>query len=173
MPGLQPLRFSLLRCTLLSVLAIPVCLPAQTIAHPLTTIRAVRDLPYAAAAKGLPVRVIGVITYNGIPDADMFIQDRDSWIYILPNKLYNLPPGSLVEVTGKSSAGYTTQIEASSIRLLAPGRLPQPVLLDYARALLHQNDCRYISVEGIIRAASFQSSVGLASICCNSKSTAE
>ncbi len=50
---------------------------------------------------------------------------------------------------------------ASSIRLLGPGQLPQPVLLDYAHALLHENDCRYISLEGIIRAASFQSSGGV------------
>ncbi|MGA8530738.1 MAG: GGDEF domain-containing protein [Acidobacteriaceae bacterium] len=162
MPEPQSLRSIVLRwTTLLSLLAIPVCLPGQTTAHPLTTIAAVRNLPYAEAAKSLPVRVTGVITYNGFPDADMFIQDRQSWIYILPNKLYNIPPGSLVEVIGKSSAGYTTQIEASSIRLLAPGHLPHPVLLNYAHALLHQNDCRYISLEGTIRAASFQSSGGV------------
>jgi diguanylate cyclase (GGDEF)-like protein len=121
----------------------------------------VRSLSYAAAAKGVPVQVTGVITFNGLPDADIFLQDRDSWIYVLPNKLYNIPAGSLVEVTGETSAGYTTQIAASSIRLLAPGHLPQPVLLDYAHALLHENDCRYISLEGIIRAASFQSSGGV------------
>lgn len=162
MPGPQSLRFTVLRwTTLLSLLAIPVCLPGQATAHPLTTIAAVRNLSYVEAAKSLPVRVTGVITYNGIPDADMFIQDRDSWIYIEPNKLYNIPPGSLVEVIGKSSAGYTTQIEASSIRLLAPGHLPPPVLLNYAHALLHQNDCRYISIEGTIRAASFQSAGGV------------
>ncbi|MGB7353956.1 MAG: GGDEF domain-containing protein [Acidobacteriaceae bacterium] len=136
-------------------------MPAQSPPKPLTTIAAVRHLPYAAAAKSLPVRVTGVITYNGLPDADIFLQDRDSWIYVVPDKRYNIPPGSLVEVTGISSAGYTTQIEASSIRLLAPGHLPQPVLLDYAHAFLHQNDCRYISLEGIIRAASFQSSGGV------------
>ncbi|MGA7523152.1 MAG: GGDEF domain-containing protein [Acidobacteriaceae bacterium] len=147
--------------SVLSVLAIPLCLPAQTPSHPLTTIAAVRNLPYAEAAKSLPVQVTGVITYNGLPDTDIFLQDRDSWIYVLPDKRYNIPPGSLVEVTGISSAGYTTQIQASSIRLLAPGHLPQPALLDYAHALLHQNDCRYISLEGIVRASSFQSSGGV------------
>jgi len=121
----------------------------------------VRHLSYAAAAKELPVRVTGVITYNGLPDADIFLQDRSSWIYVLPDKLYQIPPGSVVEVVGKSSAGYTTQIEASSIRLIGPGHLPQPALLDYAHALLHENDCRYISLEGIVRAASFQSSGGV------------
>jgi diguanylate cyclase (GGDEF)-like protein len=145
----------------LSVLAIPLYLQGQTQAHPLTPIAAVRNLPYAEAAKGLPVRVTGVITFNGLPDTDIFLQDQDSWIYVLPDKRYNIPPGSRVEVTGISSAGYTTQIQASSIRMLAPGHLPQPALLDYAHALLHQNDCRYISLEGIIRAASFQSSGGV------------
>ncbi len=162
MPGPQPLRLTFVRWAwLLSLLAIPACLPGQTTPQPLNTIAAIRNLTYSEAAKGLPVRVTGVITYNGLPDADIFLQDRDSWIYVLPNQRYTIPPGSLVEVTGKSSAGYTTQIEASSIRLLAPGRLPQPVLLDYAHALLHENDCRYISLEGIIRAASFQSSGGV------------
>jgi diguanylate cyclase (GGDEF)-like protein len=146
---------------LLGLLALSLGLAAQVPPQPLASIAAVRNLPYAAAAKGLPVRVTGVVTYNGLPDSDMFLQDRDSWIYVLPNKPYNIPPGSLVEVTGKSSAGYTTQIEASSIRLLATGSLPRPVLLDYAHALLHQNDCRYISLEGVIRAASLQSSGGV------------
>jgi diguanylate cyclase (GGDEF)-like protein len=162
LPGPHSGRFTLLRWTsLLSLVAIPLCLPGQTPAQPLTTIAAVRNLPYAEAAKSLPVRVTGLVTYNGYPDADMFLQDRDSWIYVLPDKLHNFPPGSLVEVTGKSSAGYTTQIQASSIRLIGPGHLPQPVLLDYTHALLHENDCRYISMEGIIRAASFQSSGGV------------
>lgn len=147
--------------SLLSLAAIPLCLPAQQTPRPLTTLAAVRHLSYAAAAKEVPVRVTGVITYNGLPDADIFLQDRTSWIYVVPDKRYNIPAGSLVEVIGKSSAGYTTQIEASSIRLLAPSHLPRPVLLDYGHALLHENDCRYISLEGIIRAASFQSSGGV------------
>lgn len=162
MPGPLSFRSNLLRWVpLLSLLAIPLCLPAQSIHPPLTTVAAVRHLPYAAAAKELPVRVTGTITYNGAPDVDMFLQDRTGWIYVVPDKPYSFPPGSVVEVTGKSSAGYTTQIEATSIRLVAPGHLPQPVLLNYAHALLHENDCRYISMEGIVRAASFQSSGGV------------
>jgi diguanylate cyclase (GGDEF)-like protein len=161
LPGPHSSRCSLPRWTLLfSLLGFPFFLAAQNPPKPLTTIAAVRNLPYADAAKALPVRVTGVITYNGLPDADVFIQDQKSWIYVLPDKPYNIPPGSLVEVIGKSSAGYTTQIQAISIRMIGPGHLPQPVLLDYAHALLHQNDCRYISFEGIIRAASFQSSGG-------------
>jgi len=162
LPGPQSSRSTLLRwVSWLSLLAIPFSLQAQTNPQPLRTSAAVRQLSYAAAAQGLPVHVTGVITYNGLPDADIFLQDRTSWIYVLPDRRYNIPPGSLVEVIGKSSAGYTTQIEASSIRMLAPGHLPPPVPLDYAHALLHENDCRYISLEGIVRAASFQSSGGV------------
>lgn len=149
-------RRTLLLWTLSGLLLLPSWLAGQTPPQPLTTIAAVRHLPYARAALGLPVRVTGILTYNGLPDTDMFLQDGSGWIYVVPDKRYSIPAGSLVEVTGKSSAGYTTQIEATGVRMLAPGRLPPAVVLDYAEAVLHENDCRYAAIDGIVRAASFQ-----------------
>ncbi len=123
---------------------------------PLTTIAEVRALSPADAARGLPVRVEGVVTYNNLAERNLFVQDANSWIFVMPAKPYSIQPGSRVEIVGKTSPSYTNQIESASVRVIGSGHLPTPALLDYQQAVQHQNDCRYASMEGTVRTASFQ-----------------
>jgi diguanylate cyclase (GGDEF)-like protein len=135
-------------------------LEAQPAQKPLTSIAAVRQLSAAEAAKALPVDVTGVATYSNAAESDLFIQEGNGWIYVLPDKRYAIAAGSRVEVKGRTGASYTTQILATSIEVTGKAPLPQAAFLSYREAVQRENDCRYVTMQGIVRAASYQTTAG-------------
>ncbi len=122
----------------------------------LTSVAAVRQLNAAEAAKALPVTVTGVVTYSNPAQGDLFIQEGNGWIYVQPDKKYPIVSGSRVVVKGTTGPSYSTQIEATSIQVTGKAPLPQPAFLDYQEAVTPANDCRYVTMQGIVRAASYQ-----------------
>lgn len=133
---------------------------AHSARTPLTSIQAVRHLTSVEAAHAMPVDVTGVVTYSNSAEGDLFIQQGDSWIYVQPDKKYSVAPGSRVEVRGTTGASYTTQILASSVQVTGQAPLPQPAFLTYQEAVNRANDCRYVTMQGIVRAASHQTTAG-------------
>ena len=142
------------------LLAAAMPLQAQSAPPPLTSIQAVRHLTAAQAARALPLDVTGVVTYSNPAEGDLFIQQGDGWIYVQPDKKYSIAPGSRVEVKGTTGASYSTQIIASSVQVTGQGTLPQPAFLTYQEAVDRTNDCRYVTMQGIVRAASHQTTAG-------------
>ena len=135
-------------------------LQAQFVQIPLKNVAVVRHLPAGQAAKALPVDVTGVVTYSNPLEGDVFIQEGDGWIYVEPDKQYAIAPGSRVEVKGRTGASYSTQIVATSIQVTGKAPLPKPVFLSYREAVNPANDCRYVTMQGIVRAASYQTTAG-------------
>jgi diguanylate cyclase (GGDEF)-like protein len=126
----------------------------------LTSIAAVRALSPAEAAKSLPVRLTGVVTYVNFGENDLFIQSDSAWIYVQQDKRYNLAVGESVVVEGKTAPSYNNQINSTSVRVVGQGDLPEPAALSYSEAVQRDNDCRYATLEGVVRAASYQTTQG-------------
>jgi diguanylate cyclase (GGDEF)-like protein len=146
-----------------SAMLLLACAPlqAQSARKTLTSIAAVRHLSAAEAAKGLPVDVTGVVTYSNAAENDLFIEEGNGWIYVQPDKrYYSIAQGSRVEVKGTTGASYSTQIVATSIQEIGKAPLPQPAFLSYHEAVKRENDCRYVTLQGIVRAASYQTTAG-------------
>jgi len=135
-------------------------LRAQPVPKLLTSVAAVRHLSAADAAKALPVDLKAVVTYSNPSQGDLFIQEDNSWIYVQPDKRYAIAAGSLVEVKGTTGPSYSTQIVATSIRVIGQAPLPRPAFLSYQEAVQRENDCRYVTMQGIVRAASYQTTAG-------------
>lgn len=135
-------------------------LEAQSAQKPLTNVAAVRGLSAAEAAKALPVDVTGVVTYSNPAEGDVFIEEGNGWIYVQPDRKYSIAPGSRVVVKGRTGASYSTQIVATSIEVTGKAPLPQPAFLSYQEAVKPENDCRYVTMQGIVRAASYQATAG-------------
>jgi diguanylate cyclase (GGDEF)-like protein len=127
----------------------------------ITGIAAVRALSPAEAAKDLRVRVTGIVTFVNPGPNELFIQSDSGWIYVQMDKAYALSPGAQVVVEGTESPSYNNQINSTSIRVIGQGSLPEPVLLSYSQAVQRENDCRYVTLEGIVRSASYQTSLYL------------
>ncbi|HEX4310336.1 MAG TPA: diguanylate cyclase [Acidobacteriaceae bacterium] len=136
----------------------PLC--AQSPQKPLTSIAAIRHLSPTEAAEALPVEVTGVVTYSNSAESDLFVQDDGGWIYVQPDKKYAITPGSRVVVKGRTGASYSTQIVATSVQIAGPAPLPRPAFLSYHEAVERANDCRYVTMQGIVRAASYQTTSG-------------
>jgi diguanylate cyclase (GGDEF)-like protein len=156
-----PMRLGYLR--VVSAMLLLACAPlqAQSARKTLTSIAAVRHLSAAEAAKGLPVDVTGVVTYSNAAENDLFIEEGNGWIYVQPDKrYYSIAQGSRVEVKGTTGASYSTQIVATSIQEIGKAPLPQPAFLSYQEAVKRENDCRYVTLQGIVRAASYQTTAG-------------
>lgn len=149
--------FALARSLLLGAL-LAAGLRAQE-AAPLTTARAVRELPVEEASKGLPVRLRGVVTF-----ADRqthFIADETEgmyihWGYTTQNPL-PLVPGMRVEVTGVTTQGlFANNLTGPGgvdvqITVLGHGPLPAPRVLSGAELAEPSQDCRWVSVEAQVR----------------------
>lgn len=131
-------------------------LGAHCARKPLTSVAAVRRLSATEAEKELPVDVTGVATYSNSVENDLFIQEGNGWIYVQPDKPIAIAPGSRVVVKGRTGASYSTQIQATSIQVVGYGPLPQPAFLSYREAVKRANDCRYVTMQGMVRAASYQ-----------------
>ncbi len=157
---MEPIRRGYLRVVAAMLLPAAAALQAQVAQKPLTSVAAVRELSAAAAARALPVDLTGVVTYSNPAEGDLFIQEGNGWIYVQPDKKYAIAPGSVVEVKGRTGASYNTQIVATSIAVTGQAPLPRPAFLSYEEAVKRSNDCRYVTLQGIVRAASYQTTAG-------------
>lgn len=134
------------------------CLPtaARPALSPLETVGEVRSLSYGEAAEARPVHLRGIVTFYDPEQQVLFIQDATGSVYLDTTVTFPIVAGSRVEVWGTTGAGYTTQVEPTRIRELSRGALPAPAVLDYEDAARHENDCRFVTLEGVVRAASRQ-----------------
>jgi len=155
-----PARSGYLRALPVVLLVAWAPLWAQSVRKPLTSLAAVRHLSAAEAAKALPVDVTGVVTYSNSAEGDLFIQQGNDWIYVQPDTRREIAAGSRVVVKGRTGASYSTQILATSIAVTGQSPLPQPAFLSYQEAVKRENDCRYVTMQGIVRAASYQTTTG-------------
>jgi two-component sensor histidine kinase len=111
----------------------PVARPAQPAPTPLTGLLAVKLLSAADAARGLPVRVRGVVTaasaQAGNGAQEILIQDADCGLYAATEATVEAAYfGAHVELEGRTAPGaFAPIIVYSRLRVLGPGQLPQPL----------------------------------------------
>ena len=128
---------------------------------PLTTVAAVRRPTAQEAARGLPVRLRGVISYHALTFRLMFLQDDTGGIYVEPTGL--TPPldqiqaGTLVEVEGITVPGkFAPYVEGRdggpvTIRPLGRAALPEPLRVSKDQLADPRNHSLWIELAGVVR----------------------
>ena len=118
---------------------------------PLTTVKAVRDLPVSEAVRALPARISGVITFHDPLWHQLFIQDKTGGIYMKYSGPHaDLHPGVRVTVIGITGPGdFAPVVLAPKFHVEGAAPLPVPiqVTLDQAKAGLL--DSLYATIEGV------------------------
>ncbi len=142
---------------LLAALALLACAAAQ---EPLASARAVRELAPETAAKGLPVKIAGVITFANQPAVTLFLHDGKDGVFIeQPFEGAGEWPrtGDRVEVSGITGQGLFAPVirgsdgKAPVIKVLSHDALPEPRLIDGAELARPELDCDWITVEARVR----------------------
>ena len=145
-------------CTLMlfsvASLAEPLPAPPNHALTCLTNAEQVRQLLPETAAKNLPVRLCGVVTYYDAPLFNLFFQDETAGIFVLvaPNISTNIAAGQEVEVDGVSDKGdYAPIVSASAIHVLGKAKLPAPRRVSIDQLFTGLEDSQWIEVSGIVR----------------------
>jgi len=144
--GVRLSRTFLIACALASTLS---AAPAV-----LTRAAQIRALSAEEAAKGLPVRLHTVVTHYDPGWNDLFVQDATGGAYVAAEHPLNIRQGQLVEVTGISGPGeFAPIVKKPEIRVLGPGKLPQPRRVSYEELISGTLDASWVEVEGTVRSA--------------------
>jgi len=123
----------------------------------LTTAAAVRSLPAAEAARGLPVQLHGVVTFFDEGLFSRFIQDGTAGIYFqdLPG-VTNLVPGQTVDVVGVTGPGeYAPVVVPAFVTVVGQAALPPAVPVSLEQLLSGREDSQFVQFSGSVRSVRF------------------
>jgi signal transduction histidine kinase/CheY-like chemotaxis protein len=146
---------------------LPRCAPAADSTIALSTAARVKGLPASEAAKGIPVRLRGTITYLHTNSYALFLSDATAGLYLAPGQPQffheiQVRPGQRVEVEGKTAAGGFAPIlvgleagHAPTFRLLddpaSELRWPSPVRISRDLTAFATVENAWAETEGVIR----------------------
>lgn len=140
---------------LLFCVAAPNATAVDAAKPPLMSVKDVRGISPALAAKGLPVRLRAAITFcDARFDVGMFVRDDTGGIYIkLGEGTNNFNVGDQLEIEGRSGAGdFVPIVYADKLTVLGHAPLPAPDSVTYDQLATGVEDSQWVAVRGTIRA---------------------
>ena len=154
------LRLRWIALTLLAALAVPLSADPVT---PLTQVATIRGLTREDAAKALPVKITGVVTYVGwenfvVHDGETsifadfrFSKAKGRWLEEIPD-LTKITPGDGVEVEGFSDpGGFSPMVLVTKFRRIGRQVVPPPLRPSTELLLSGSQDTQWVEVEGVVR----------------------
>jgi hypothetical protein len=148
---------------LLAALLIPVfwgCYPAagqSPAVEELRTADQVRRLSAEQAARQMPVRLQGVVTFFDENLYSRFVQDGTAGIYLQSTNLPPLTAGQLIEVEGMTGPGeYAPVVVPTQVKVVGEGQWPAAKPVSIEQLVSGQEDSQFVEVVGIARAVRFE-----------------
>jgi len=145
---------------ILSAALLLAAVTARAETAPLTTLSAVHSLTNEQANRALPVSFEGVVTYYAHGNVDLFVQDRQTAIYVETTPDQAFAPGDRVLVNGTTRASFRPEVKADKIVLQGHGEPPTPVQAEFRQLIRAELDCQRATVRGFVRSANVVSDEG-------------
>jgi PAS domain S-box-containing protein len=127
------------------------------VAGPLTlhTVQQVRELTPAEAARGIPVRVRGVVTTSSGWKNSFFLQDSTAGISVnLKDQASRWHSGDLVDLEGVTEPGrFAPGLLASRVNRIGTAPLPSVHVYPLGELQGGAQDSQWIAVRGVVRSA--------------------
>jgi PAS domain S-box-containing protein len=124
----------------------------------LTNAAQVRQLSEEEAARRLPVRLRGVVTFFRENLFSRFVQDATAGIYFgqsFPGSI--LRPGQEIEIEGATSPGeYAPIVVPNEIRVLGETPLPPARATSFERLANGSDDSQFVEVVGVVRSVEYE-----------------
>lgn len=136
-------------------------LSAQSDQGVLTTVAQIRNLPAAEAAKQLPVKLRGVVTFYDDGLFSRFMQDDTGGIYLQVTNTLALRAGELIELEGVTGPGeFAPVVMPVSVKQIGEGKMP-PARPATVRQLLGGTlDSQMVEISGVVRSARLEKPTG-------------
>jgi diguanylate cyclase (GGDEF)-like protein len=118
----------------------------------ISSVSEVRGLEPSQAAKSLPARITGVITYSDQIYHQFWLQDETGGIYIKYSGDHpDLLVGKRITVFGITNPGdYAPAIVAPKFRMEGDGSLPKPLSVTAELAASGKRESLYVELEGVV-----------------------
>jgi hypothetical protein len=118
----------------------------------------IRRLTPEQAAKQLPVRLRGVVTFRDEGLYSRFVQDATAGIYV--QEMTNMPSfvaGQMVEVEGVTGPGeYAPVIVPTHVKILGEGQFPAARPVTAADLVNGTEDSQFVEITGIVRSVRYE-----------------
>lgn len=105
------------------------------------------------AARALPVSFQAIVIYSRGYHRLLFVEDRDTAIFVSAPNTVQYTPGDRVHVVGKTAPSFRPIVVATSISLLQHGELPRPIRARFRELIQGRLDSQLVSVRAKVRAA--------------------
>lgn len=127
----------------------------------ITSAHEAHSLSLSEARRAYPIHLRGVATYyDPVVDsrrAVLFIHDSTGSIFVslAPPPAFPVPVGSLVDVTGVSSAGdFAPIVDRGQVRVVGEAKLPaEAPLMGLSHLLTGMEDGQWVAIEGVVHSA--------------------
>ncbi len=132
-------------------------------AEPLTDVTKIRSLTREETARALPVKLSGVVIYNGWQNLVLhdgkssifldfeYAKKQGVWKGTIPN-LSAILPGAGLEIEGVTDpGGFSPMVLVSKFRSIGPLPIPPPLRPKIDELLSSSHDSRWVEVEGVVR----------------------
>lgn len=118
----------------------------------------VRQLSEEDAARELPVRLRGVVTFFRENLFSRFLQDQTAGIYLAQAAGEpSLRPGQLVEIEGTTRSGqYAPIVVPDTIRVLGEGPLPAARPTTFEQLAGGHEDSQFVEIAGVVRSVEWE-----------------
>lgn len=147
----------------LALIGVTPYLLAEPATEPIDSVAILRGLSRENAAKALPVKLTGVVTYLGWQDFVLhdgeecifaefrFSQIKGFWKGPIPD-LKELKPGAGVEIEGVTDpGGFSPMVLVTKYRRIGTQIIPPPVRPPLGELLSSVQDSQWVEVEGVVR----------------------
>lgn len=128
----------------------------------ITSVAGVRSLSAEDAAKGMPVKLRGVVTFYDDGLYSRFLQDGTAGIYLLEStNMPALKAGQMVELEGTTAPGeFAPVVMPASVKVVGDGQLPAAKAVDLEEMVGGTQDSQWVEFTGKVRAVRFEKVTG-------------
>lgn len=131
----------------------------------LTTVAQIRALSASESATGHLVELHAVLTYYEPVQGQIFVQDATGGIYVVPPaNPPSLKAGDAVVVRGITVPSFATNVKSTELQADGQEKFPVPLAVTWREILQRSNDCRYVSIAGVVRSATLQLAAGQSAV---------
>jgi len=127
---------------------------------PLGTLRAIKALSNAEAARHVPVSFEATVTYYRAADKGLFAQDGPDAIYIQANMKLDLIPGDRVRIGGTTHESFRPYVVSDHIERVGHSNLPRPERPSFQQMIRGETDCKLVTIRAQIRSADLMPASG-------------